>query len=384
MKKLNYIFILLIVLLGCKEDDNTPFLGLVESEIYFDSNEYSKKLIISNSGDQDLNWNSTKSHEWIILNDSSGIVGGNSSLEIDILIDRKLMSENGIVEGYVFINSNGGSNGIKIIVSNDRSNNRIAFIDYDYNLKSINTDGTLSSYVYGGDFRYLNVAPNGYNIVTSFYDSGTGNYKIVKVNEDKSNYYSLTNGTYNDSYPNWSFDAQSIVFVRYVNAIGSDQIMFMEFDGSNVTQLTDYESYKAYPTCNVDNSQIVYADKTDYYEDFELVVVNSDGKNLKYLTNNSYEDIEPNFSFDGSKIVFTRFVDGDYEIFTMNSDGTNEQQITDNEGIADRHPQFGKNNDILFISNRDSKYNIFQMNQYGENVRQVTVEGAINAGWAKY
>ncbi|MBZ0263231.1 carboxypeptidase regulatory-like domain-containing protein, partial [bacterium] len=95
---------------------NAPQLTINLQHLDFDSVTSSRELMITNTGTGSLNWSSADDQNWISVYPPSGIVNSGSSSTILISVDRAGQSE-GLLNGTVAINSNGGNVSVSVVMS---------------------------------------------------------------------------------------------------------------------------------------------------------------------------------------------------------------------------------------------------------------------------
>jgi TolB protein len=126
--------------------------------------------------------------------------------------------------------------------------------------------------------------------------------KIWAVDADGSKLVQLTRGRRPDFLPAWSPDGTQIAFTRDVG--GSAEIVLMNADGSGVTQLTrDRRANEQHPAWSPDGRRIAYTSNTE--SDQNLIVMNADGSQSTRITDGPFEASDPAWSPDGKHIAFT-------------------------------------------------------------------------------
>ena len=119
----------------------TPAVLVVSANsLDFGSDKDQLSLIVSNSGNGDLNWNATSNQDWITMDKSSGTIS-TSSIEILVSVDRTGLEPN-TYNGSISIQSNGGNADITISMT---ILDIINIVEHFYNLDDW-TNTTNSTY----------------------------------------------------------------------------------------------------------------------------------------------------------------------------------------------------------------------------------------------
>lgn len=138
---------------------------------------------------------------------------------------------------------------------------KIALIDSDIQLNTINSDGT----------------------------------GLTRVSSNAN-----VEGTY-DYYSNGEW----IAYETYIESDGSSEIYIMRSDGSEVRKLVAHNKNNYNPAWSPDGGKILFmADMTSDRHDRDIFVVNADGTGLFNLSNSSNFDVEPVWSPDGTRIAY--------------------------------------------------------------------------------
>ena len=131
------------------------------------------------------------------------------------------------------------------------------------------------------------------------------------------------------SFPKWSPDGDTILFVSMAGKSSSSQYFYnlwvMNSDGTGPTQLThDMDAFRA---CWSPDGRWIAFDGPIAYEEpeplYELWLVDSTGNELKRVTSNAVNKANESvlaWSPDGSRIFFVRgksFTRGEYDVWTI-------------------------------------------------------------------
>jgi Tol biopolymer transport system component len=331
----NLLFLILLIgLTGCPEEETLipAELSLGSLSIEFGSESTSETLIITNLGEEPLEWSITTSEDWITVNPTSGTTSDLVS-EVTVEVDRtgKVPAN---YQGTLSITTNGGDQTVTV------------GMDVVYMISKI---------------AFTRDNPNNYN------------EDIFIMNTDGTGLQQLTQNSQENVYPSWSPDGEYIYFSsdRYNND-GYD-LFRMAKNGTSATQLTN-GFYDIGTKVSPDGTRVLFGrlfeppDAGDY---IEIFIMNPDGSDQIQLTNNRVPLYGGEWSRDGTKIIYASAQDGDYDIYSMDKDGFNQSPITQNE-FDDYWPSVAVNNKIVFISDRDGDEEIFIMNSDGSNVLQLT------------
>jgi Tol biopolymer transport system component len=166
----------------------------------------------------------------------------------------------------------------------------------------------------------------------------TGDYEISTMNPDGSQ---LTDNTGSDErYPALSPDGQYIAFMKSPDGVFNPDIYVMPSDGGVHLRLTYTGGVDNYPDWSPDGTKIVFE------SNYEIFTMRANGADKINLTKNDVTDRNPAWSPDGKKIVFVSNLvtatnpTGGYEIFTMNSDGTRKKARTNIDHFGTDSPDW--------------------------------------------
>jgi hypothetical protein len=200
----------------------------------------------------------------------------------------------------------------------------------------------------------------------AFTSNRDGNNEIYVMNADGSNQTRLTNNSYEDAHPNWSFDGTKIAYTSCPN--GDGDIYVMNADGSGKVKLTYNSAWDFHPGWSPDGTKIAFNSNRDGND--EVYVMNADGTGQTRLTYNDDADTLPRWSPDGTKIIFESNRDGNWEIYLMNPNGSEQTKLTSNH---DENPCYSPDGTkIVFASSRDGKAELYVMNFDGSGQTRLT------------
>lgn len=150
--------------------------------------------------------------------------------------------------------------------------------------------------------------------------------QLCMLNADGSGYVRLTQRQYNDYYPSFAPDGQSITYVS--NRHGQFSVFILDLVSLAEQQITNMEelSNATAPEFRPDGGWIVFAMKV--WDDSSIWLVQPDGGDLHALTDKEHNEIDPAWSPDGSQIAFAAVRNSYVELFVMDADGNNIRQVT--------------------------------------------------------
>ena len=193
-----------------------------------------------------------------------------------------------------------------------------------------------------------------------------GNYEIFTINVDGTNLTQLTNttgGRFNFGFqgntgPCFDPKAQKIVFtsdrdlIPGGNSDGNNDLFIMNADGSGLTQLTATTGgWGIGGGClNLNDTQVILDSDRDLVPggnldgNYEIFTVKANGAAFVQLTNtispaSGIGNVNPLWTSDGKTVFFRSDIDwisgnpdANQEVFRMNTDGTNKVQMTSSAG----------------------------------------------------
>ncbi|MCF6409326.1 S9 family peptidase [Pseudalkalibacillus salsuginis] len=222
-------------------------------------------------------------------------------------------------------------------------------------------------------------------------------YVVKEINDQKkyqSSIYLLnigtkkpvrwTSGSYMDSYPRWSPDGSSLLFLS--SRSGRNQVWLISTEGGEPQQLTDEENGVSNPSWHPEGKSVLYqytVEKKDKKEPKPIVVdklkYKADGKaaltsqsyghiseislqdrKINRLSEGDHDHLNANFTPDGQAIVFSKFeedVPGSYRrssIYYCEVDGT-PLRISETDGTY-THPLCSPDGRYIAYVGHDQRY----------------------------
>lgn len=183
----------------------------------------------------------------------------------------------------------------------------------------------------------------------------------------------LTATPSSESSPDLSPNGRKVTFAGdHYAASDQSQIYVMDSDGSDVRRLTSMPAWS--PAFSSDGKSIVFVGEPDGENDSEIFRMRVNGRNVKRLTTNPVDDLNPEWSPDGLSVVFdTRRAGRDQEIASVSSNGGRTQILTHNV-FEDSEPDFSPDGEqIVFQRKRHSRdREILTMTSHGGSLFNVT------------
>lgn len=215
----------------------------------------------------------------------------------------------------------------------------------------------------------------------AFESTRDGNSEIYVMAADGSGQLRLTFDPAPDLYPDWSPDAEKIVFASGDSSI----IVVMKDNGADRNPLTAVPEFvdDIQPAWSLDGAldQIAFASNIE--GGWNIWVMNDDGADRTQRTFIHTEvDAHPSWSPDGEQIVLGSTVDDNSDIYPMNADGSGRTRLTFHSSI-DRLPAWSPDGTLIaFVSDRDGDDEIWVMEKDGSNQTQLTHNSDSNPDWS--
>ena len=171
------------------------------------------------------------------------------------------------------------------------------------------------------------------------------------------------------------FFGSKIVFTA--KGKSSSKIMAMDFDGHNAYSVSNNSSTNILPSFSPSGGQIAYTSFMRSNPD--LYIAPAGGGRPKKISGQKGMNTGASFSPDGSKIAVTLSKDGNPEIYIINaSDGSVVSRLTKDRAI-DTSPAWSPDgSQIAFVSDRNGGPQIFVMSASGGAAKQVSFNGSYN------
>lgn len=167
--------------------------------------------------------------------------------------------------------------------------------------------------------------------------------------------------------PDWSPKGDWIAFES------SARIYKIKTNGDSLTQLT-FSGTNFFPNWSRDANKIVY-DRTD--SAFGVWMMDADGGNKKWIIRGRY----PNFSPDGSKVIYQN---GD-QLYLADTTGSNEVTLTSLSGGRNpKYPSFSPKGDKIVFEYQllGERGDTWVINSDGSNLKRLTTDGGHAPVWS--
>ena len=164
-----------------------------------------------------------------------------------------------------------------------------------------------------------------------------------------------------------------IVFCSDRDGGRGKELYVMDYDGENERRITFHRSLSIAPDWSYDAEKIVYQSFVSTPPSLSWFSLGAGARNRIPVTTDL--NSAPSFSPDGKSVAYAGSVKGNPEIFVVGLDGSNPRRLTNSTAI-DSSPRFAPNGrEIAFTSNRQGTPQIYLMDLEGANVRKLTLTG---------
>ncbi|MBK9967854.1 MAG: PD40 domain-containing protein [Holophagales bacterium] len=164
-----------------------------------------------------------------------------------------------------------------------------------------------------------------------------------------------------------------IVFSSDRDGGRNKELYLMDYDGENQRRITFHRSLSLAPDWSYDADKIVYQSYVSTPPGLYWFSLGAPARTRIPVTTEL--NSAPSFSPDGRTVAYAGSVKGNPEIFVVGLDGSNPRRLTNSSAI-DSSPRFSPNGrEIAFTSNRQGSPQIYLMDTEGSNVRKLTLTG---------
>lgn len=254
--------------------------------------------------------------------------------------------------------------------------------NYDYwNTKAVRYLGTVTAENAGGNIK-INVAFEDIkNRKQIFNASATATIPTMRKTG-----HEMANNVYKQIVGKDSIFRSKIVFVSDRNSRGSKtvkEIYMMDFDGKNVQQITSHGGIAIGPAMSQDGRWLVYSliQNSGGKRNNNLYLMDLQTKESKIISQREGMNSGAVFMPGGRSIALTLTVSGNAEIYEMDLDTKNLRKIT-NHFSSDVDPSITYDGKLMTIlSDRPGKAMIYTLDPNSEekNVKRISFVGQFNA-----
>ncbi len=201
---------------------------------------------------------------------------------------------------------------------------------------------------------------------------------VSTMTTSEPSYIQLTNGNWNDIYPVYSPNGETIAFVS--DRSGQDSLDLMNSAGSKVTTL-----FSSPGVANITSPEFDSAGSTLAFiatwrnQSSGLLVITSQGKGLHDLTRNDGIIGSISWSPSGQTLAYDEYQGGLWKIWLVNtSEGDPSMLVPQGNSSTNynyRYPSWGPNGTwLIFSSDRShtNQYNIWSYNLNTKNLNELT------------
>ncbi len=217
--------------------------------------------------------------------------------------------------------------------------------------------------------KYYTGEPGFFGSKIAFTAKG-GASKILAMDFDGANTYSVSNNSSTNILPAWSPNG-SIAYTSFMR--GNPDLYVTGGAGGRPKQLAKYRGMNTGASFSPDGSKIALTLSKDGNP--EIYVINaSDGSVLKRITTDKAIDTSPAWSPDGSQLAFVSDRNGGPQIFVVSSSGGGATQVSFN-GSYNTTPAWSprKGKSIIAYTTRDgSNYDIVTMDLTTKTLTRIT------------
>ncbi len=256
---------------------------------------------------------------------AEGSMVGNNSAIYMVDVDT---AEEAQVTGDEYDNYNPGfsPDGKKIVfLSRRRDTNDDGIINnLDYpGVYTINIDGTDEKCVVQDVFfnKYPSFSPDGRQIVFSSW-RGSSNSGIYIINSDGSRENQIVTDAYDNTFPSFSPTGGRILYTSWRHDTNGDgridfrdnsSIYTVDIDGKNEHQIVSHKYNNSFPMYSPDGLSIMFLStrrdtnrdgKINSLDNNNIFICNVTGKGEKCVSSDKFYNKIPTFSHDGSKVAF--------------------------------------------------------------------------------
>jgi TolB protein len=212
--------------------------------------------------------------------------------------------------------------------------------------------------------------PSG-KIVYACQVNGKNHDQLCIISPNGTGQYQLTNDNFENFYPSFSPDGQSVVFSS--NRSGQFEICEITLNG-NLKQLTSLGDVYA-PEISPDGRLVVFTHNIGSFTTIWLM--QRDGGSPHKLFSKAGKDaLDPTWSADGRQILFAVGNVDDKRLYIMNADGSGASMLNSSFSTRGRS-DWSVNGLIVSYSGASWHREIFVMNPDGSSLKQISTGGNV-------
>ncbi len=248
---------MLLLVTGCKKDDETYTLYTKYHNLIFDYDENRVELVFSNISDSDITWIAESADDFIYFDKDNGILGSQVAESIDIILNRELISADSISTKVRIVSSKGDDIEIKLVIYNYPENK----IRLGYNTKDA---------AYSKNLNKLFLLPQGN---AGFFDVfNVSDRKFERVDIPGNLYLDNLTISYNDKYIGLCGDKYLLLYditskkILGEHFIGTEISSIVFAPGNKVYIFPGYSGVDVY-CLNIETGNLQEFDIPNYYDD---------------------------------------------------------------------------------------------------------------------
>jgi TolB protein len=241
-----------------------------------------------------------------------------------------------------------------------------------YSTAKAQDQSTLIHKVEGKEIAYPRLSANGNLILYQSNQEGPWSIHVMDIKSGR--HTDILVDEFNNNFPDWSYDRQSIAFTS--DRDGNEEIYIMNADGSGMKRITDHPGRDIHPYFAPDGKSLLF-NSTRTNGSFDIFKYDLATGTITALSSSHEHETCARYSSDMKHIVYLRNGATADEIVVADSSNTRKKVITDTPNVYHGWPVFSHDSQWVFYSSQEcGAYCVYRSRPDGSEKTQLTMPGS--------